>query len=93
MTLGRRFQKSYTVQGVAALLKRHGSSCQIPARRAPERNEAAVVGWVWGLTERGRTGAAALDAPLAFEDEAGYEAADLPHVVPPRSCPGRTTAT
>ncbi|WP_260470545.1 winged helix-turn-helix domain-containing protein [Streptomyces sp. RP5T] len=31
--IGRRFHKSYTVQGVAALLKRHGWSCQVPARR------------------------------------------------------------
>ncbi|MEU3862558.1 winged helix-turn-helix domain-containing protein [Streptomyces sp. NPDC028722] len=42
---GRRFHKSYTVQGVAALLKRHGWSCQVPDRRALERDEAAA-GWV-----------------------------------------------
>ena len=44
--IGHRFHKSYTVQGVAALLKRHGWSCQVPARRAVERDEAAVAGWV-----------------------------------------------
>lgn len=44
--IGRRFHKSYTVQGVAALLKRHGWSCQVPVRRAVERDEAAVAGWV-----------------------------------------------
>ncbi|MFJ5970096.1 winged helix-turn-helix domain-containing protein [Streptomyces sp. NPDC093060] len=44
--IGRRFHKSYTVQGIAALLKRHGWSCQVPARRAVERDEAAVAGWV-----------------------------------------------
>nr|WP_037578054.1 winged helix-turn-helix domain-containing protein [Phaeacidiphilus oryzae] len=44
--IGRRFHKSYTVQGVAALLKRHGWSCQMPAGRAIERDEAAVAGWV-----------------------------------------------
>ncbi|GHC93949.1 winged helix-turn-helix domain-containing protein [Streptomyces violaceochromogenes] len=44
--IGRRFHESYTVQGVAALLKRHGWSCQVPARRAIERDEAAVAGWV-----------------------------------------------
>ncbi|MEV0267143.1 winged helix-turn-helix domain-containing protein [Streptomyces sp. NPDC050617] len=44
--IGRRFHKSYTVQGVAVLLKRHGWSCQVPARRAVERDEAAVAGWV-----------------------------------------------
>ncbi|MFE0525423.1 winged helix-turn-helix domain-containing protein [Streptomyces sp. NPDC049541] len=44
--IGRRFHKSYTVQGVAVLLKRHGWSCQVPARRAIERDETAVAGWV-----------------------------------------------
>ncbi|MFD8262168.1 winged helix-turn-helix domain-containing protein [Streptomyces griseoluteus] len=44
--IGRRFHKRYTVQGVAALLKRHGWSCQVPARRAVERDGAAVAGWV-----------------------------------------------
>ncbi|MHC3455698.1 helix-turn-helix domain-containing protein [Streptomyces prasinus] len=44
--IGRRFHQSYTIQGVAALLRRHGWSCQVPARRAIERNEAAVAGWV-----------------------------------------------
>ncbi|MER8003930.1 winged helix-turn-helix domain-containing protein [Streptomyces sp. NPDC095613] len=53
--IGRRFHKSYTVQGVAALLKRHGWSCQVPARRAVERDEIAVAGWVketWPSVER-----------------------------------------
>ncbi|WP_202469384.1 winged helix-turn-helix domain-containing protein [Streptomyces sp. SID2888] len=44
--IGRRFHRSYTVQGVAALLKRHGWSCQVPARRAMECDEAAVAGWM-----------------------------------------------
>ena len=44
--IGRRFHRSYTIQGVAALLKRHGWTCQLPARRALERDETAVVGWV-----------------------------------------------
>ncbi len=44
--IGRRFHKSYTIQGVALLLKRHGWSCQVPARRAVERDDAAVAGWV-----------------------------------------------
>lgn len=44
--IGRRFHKGYTIQGVAALLRRHGWSCQVPARRAVERDEAAVAGWV-----------------------------------------------
>ncbi|WP_251096657.1 winged helix-turn-helix domain-containing protein [Streptomyces sp. Caat 7-52] len=33
------------MQGVAALLKRHGWSCQVPDRRAVEWDEAAVAGW------------------------------------------------
>jgi transposase len=44
--IGRRFHKSYTVQGVAALMKRHGWSCQVPARRAVERDDAGVATWV-----------------------------------------------
>ncbi|WP_326800424.1 winged helix-turn-helix domain-containing protein [Streptomyces sp. NBC_01808] len=44
--IGRRLHKCYTVQGVAALLRRRGWSCQVAARRAMERNEAAVAGWV-----------------------------------------------
>ncbi|MFF9158563.1 winged helix-turn-helix domain-containing protein [Streptomyces sp. NPDC014846] len=43
--IGHRFHKSYTAQGVAALLKRHGWSCQVPARRAIERDETLVDGW------------------------------------------------
>ncbi|GGW58570.1 hypothetical protein GCM10010503_39560 [Streptomyces lucensis JCM 4490] len=41
--IGRRFHKSYTVQGVAALLKRHGWSRQVPARRAIEWDENLVA--------------------------------------------------
>ncbi|WP_422070950.1 winged helix-turn-helix domain-containing protein [Streptomyces lasalocidi] len=57
---------------MAALLKRHGWSCRVPARRAIERDETAVAGWVketWPSV--GRT-VAALDAWLVFEDEAGF---------------------
>jgi transposase len=43
---GRRFHRSYSVQGVAALLKRHGWSCQVPAHRAVERDDAGVAGRV-----------------------------------------------
>ncbi|MEV0468562.1 winged helix-turn-helix domain-containing protein [Streptomyces prunicolor] len=44
--IGRRFHKSYTPQGVRKLLIRHGFSCQVPARRAVERDEEKVTGWV-----------------------------------------------
>ncbi|MER5218153.1 IS630 family transposase [Streptomyces sp. NPDC002838] len=69
--MGRRFHKSYTIQGVAALLRRHGWTCQVPARRAIERDEAAVAGWVketWPQVE----GPWRLGAWLVFEDEAGF---------------------
>ncbi|WP_433225951.1 helix-turn-helix domain-containing protein [Actinomadura formosensis] len=42
--IGRRFHLVYTVQGVAALLRRHGWSRQVPARRAVERDDQAVTG-------------------------------------------------
>ncbi|MCC5481094.1 winged helix-turn-helix domain-containing protein [Streptomyces sp. JA03] len=44
--IGRRFHKRYTLQGVRKLLIRHGFSCQVPARRAVERDEEAICGWV-----------------------------------------------
>ncbi|MEV7890702.1 winged helix-turn-helix domain-containing protein [Streptomyces sp. NPDC001260] len=37
---------SLSIRGVWELLRRHGWSCQHPARRAIERDEAAVAGWV-----------------------------------------------
>ncbi|MFE9388259.1 winged helix-turn-helix domain-containing protein [Streptomyces sp. NPDC006784] len=43
---GRRFHLAYTIQGVRQLLVRNGWSSQVPARRAVERDEEAVVGWV-----------------------------------------------
>ncbi|MFJ4633794.1 winged helix-turn-helix domain-containing protein [Streptomyces sp. NPDC088847] len=44
--IGRRFGKSYTLQGVRKLLVRHGFSWQMPVRRAVERDEEQVTGWV-----------------------------------------------
>ncbi|QDQ14546.1 winged helix-turn-helix domain-containing protein [Streptomyces spectabilis] len=52
--IGRRFHKSYTIQGVRKLLIRHGFSCQIPARRAVERDDEAITDWgreTWPLVE------------------------------------------
>ncbi|MFI6567528.1 winged helix-turn-helix domain-containing protein [Streptomyces sp. NPDC050534] len=37
---------SLSIRGVWELLRRHGWSCQQPARRAVERDDAAVAGWV-----------------------------------------------
>lgn len=48
--IGRLFHVSYTVEGTWRLLKRHGWSWQQPARRAIERDDAAVDLWkkeVW----------------------------------------------
>ncbi|MEU9663879.1 helix-turn-helix domain-containing protein [Streptomyces chartreusis] len=44
--IGWRIHKSCTLQGVRKLLIRHGFSCQVPARRAVERGEEAICGWV-----------------------------------------------
>lgn len=44
--IGRRFHKSFTLSGIAQMLRRHGWSHQVPARRATERDEEAVAGWV-----------------------------------------------
>ncbi|MFF9654225.1 transposase [Streptomyces sp. NPDC014622] len=44
--IGRRFHLAYTIQGVRKLLVRNGWSCQVPARRAMERDDEAVAGWV-----------------------------------------------
>ncbi|CAG6396717.1 hypothetical protein SCOCK_450032 [Actinacidiphila cocklensis] len=44
--IGRRFHKSFTLSGIAQMLRRHGWSHQVPARRAVERDDSAVAGWV-----------------------------------------------
>ncbi|MCX4538923.1 MULTISPECIES: winged helix-turn-helix domain-containing protein [unclassified Streptomyces] len=44
------FHVGYTVQGVWKLLRRHGWSAQMPARRALERDDGAIEVWkreVW----------------------------------------------
>lgn len=55
--IGRRFHKSITLSGIAQMLRRHGWSHQVPARRATERDEQTVAGWVkgtWPAMERPR---------------------------------------
>lgn len=44
--IGRRFHKSMTLSAIVQMLHRHGFSHQLPARRATERDEEAVTGWV-----------------------------------------------
>ncbi len=41
----RRFGVEYTLAGVDVLLHRIGWSVQVPARRAAERDEAAIARW------------------------------------------------
>jgi putative transposase len=41
----RLFAEQYTPRGVSYLLHRLGYSLQVPARRAIERDEAAITGW------------------------------------------------
>jgi transposase len=55
--IGRMFHIGYTPQGVRKLLRRHGWSCQVPVRRAIERDEQAVEVWkaeVWPRVKRPR---------------------------------------
>jgi putative transposase len=45
LLIGRLFHIGYTIQGVWRLLRRHGWSCQVPVRRALERDEEAIEVW------------------------------------------------
>ncbi len=48
--IGRLFHVGYTVEGTWKLMRRHGWSCQVPARQAMERDDEAVAVWkaeVW----------------------------------------------
>ncbi len=65
----RRFRVGYTLAGLDVLLHRIGWSVQVPARRAAERDEAAIARWMevtWPTVKRT---AADLGAWLCFEDE------------------------
>ena len=58
LLIGRLFHVGYTVQGVWELLRRHGWSCQVPLRRALERDEEAIEVWkaeVWPRVRAPRT--------------------------------------
>ncbi|QWA25111.1 winged helix-turn-helix domain-containing protein [Streptomyces sp. JCM17656] len=41
-----KLPQSYTLQRVRKLLIRNGFSCQVPVRRAVERDEKQTIGWV-----------------------------------------------
>jgi putative transposase len=46
---GRLFHVGYTVEGAGKLMHRHGWSCQVPVRRAVERDEEAIPAWKAGV--------------------------------------------
>jgi transposase len=53
----QRFRVQYTLAGIDVLLHRIGWSVQVPARRAAERDEAAVARWreeTWPLVKQRR---------------------------------------
>jgi transposase len=53
----QRFRVEYTLAGIDVLLHRIGWSVQVPARRAAERDEAAVARWreeAWPLVKQRR---------------------------------------
>ncbi|WP_374701905.1 winged helix-turn-helix domain-containing protein [Streptomyces sp. CB02959] len=65
--IGRRFHKSITLSGIAQMLRRHGWSHQVPARRATERDELELPGRVrgGGGVLLGAVAEAASDQPAA----------------------------
>ena len=53
----QRFKVDYTLAGLDLLLHWLGWSVQVPARRAAERDEAAITGWraeAWPVVKRPR---------------------------------------
>jgi putative transposase len=53
----QRFKVDYTLAGLDLLLHRPGWSVQVPARRAAERDEAAIAAWkqeAWPVVKRRR---------------------------------------
>ncbi|WP_346657079.1 winged helix-turn-helix domain-containing protein [Streptomyces sp. ICN441] len=76
--IGRRFHLTYTIRGVRKLLVRNGWSCRVPARRAVERDDDAVAGWVeevWRCAEDSRrpveTGSSSGHVPCSGVTAAG----------------------
>jgi transposase len=67
----RLFGVSYTLSGMSVLLRRNGWSVQVPARQAVERDETAIQEWTEVVWPQVKTTAAARQAWVCFEDEAG----------------------
>jgi hypothetical protein len=85
----QRFGAEYTLGGVHVLLYRIGWSVQVPARRAAERDEAAVAAWREEPWPVKRT-AAEQGTWLVFEDESGqgFKAPEGPDLGAARPDPG-----
>ncbi|WP_323181404.1 winged helix-turn-helix domain-containing protein [Streptomyces sp. NBC_00154] len=67
----RLFLVEYTVQGVWKLMRRHGWSPQVPARRALERDDASVERWrseVWETVKPPRRPRAPTSASRTKQD-------------------------
>ena len=85
----RRFRVEYTLAGMDVLLHRIGWSVQVPARRAAERDEAAIAAWrqeTWPVI-KGPSRSRAL-AGLRGRVRPGFKAPEGPHLGPPRPDPG-----
>ncbi len=67
----RRFRVEYTLAGMDLLLHRIGLSVQVPARRAAERDEAAIAAWKGETWPVIKEPSAEQGAWLVFEDESG----------------------
>ena len=80
--VARRFRVEYTLAGMDVLLDRIGWSVQVPARRAAERDEAAVALWrqeTWPVIKRAVAAQGAL-AGLRGRVRPGFKAAQGPHL-------------
>ncbi|WP_405844954.1 winged helix-turn-helix domain-containing protein [Streptomyces platensis] len=61
--IGRRFHLACTIQDMRKLLVRNGWSCQVPARRAMERDDDAVAGWADDSRRRAEPGSCSRTKP------------------------------
>lgn len=85
----QRFKVEYTLAGMDVLLHRIGWSVQVPARRAAERDEAAIAAWreeTWPVIKgRSRTWRLAC---LRGRVRPGFKAPDGAHLGTARAYPG-----
>ncbi|MFC8016243.1 helix-turn-helix domain-containing protein [Streptomyces cinereoruber] len=81
--IGRRFHVSYSISGATRLMRRLGSTPQMPARRVAERDEQAVTAWkeaTWAEVKGpGRT-AAVSSASMTRPDSPAGRPTDVPGV-------------